>query len=127
MTSAREIDVRLMASADGSVRGAILLSHLLVTAAGLAGFSVASQGGRRRAFAWIATALGALGVVFFVLGLGHVQVPSAAFMMNPQFLGMLVLPAVLTGIAADRRIGAESVVDAFATAGLIGAVVAERA
>jgi L-serine dehydratase len=34
---------------------------------------------------------------------------------------------VLTGIARDRKIGDEAVIDALATAGLIGAVVAERA
>jgi L-serine dehydratase len=38
-----------------------------------------------------------------------------------------VLPAVLTGVAAARGIDEERVVDALATAGLIGAVIAERA
>src|SRR5262249_43347027 len=38
-----------------------------------------------------------------------------------------VLPAVLTALAADRALDDERVIDALATAGLIGAVIAERA
>jgi L-serine dehydratase len=45
----------------------------------------------------------------------------------PTAGGAGVLPAVLTGLARDRTIPDEKVIDALATAGLIGAVVAERA
>src|SRR5690606_1823672 len=45
----------------------------------------------------------------------------------PTAGGAGVLPAVLTGLAAERGIPDEKVVDALATAGLVGAVIAERA
>jgi L-serine dehydratase len=45
----------------------------------------------------------------------------------PTAGGAGVLPAVLTGLAAARQLSDDAVVDALATAGLIGAVVAERA
>ena len=45
----------------------------------------------------------------------------------PTAGGAGVLPAVLTGLADARKIGDEQLVDALATAGLIGAVIAERA
>jgi len=45
----------------------------------------------------------------------------------PTAGGAGVLPAVLTGIASARGISDEKLVDALATAGLIGAVIAERA
>ena len=45
----------------------------------------------------------------------------------PTAGGAGVLPAVLTGLATARNIADDKVVDALATAGLIGAVVAERA
>src|SRR6201990_2892216 len=45
----------------------------------------------------------------------------------PTAGGAGVLPAVLTGLAAARGLDDEKLVDALATAGLIGAVVAERA
>ena len=45
----------------------------------------------------------------------------------PTAGGAGVLPAVLTGLAAARGISDQHVVDALAVAGLIGAVVAERA
>jgi L-serine dehydratase len=45
----------------------------------------------------------------------------------PTAGGAGVLPAVLTGIAKAHAISDERVIDALATAGLIGAVVAERA
>jgi L-serine dehydratase len=45
----------------------------------------------------------------------------------PTAGGAGVLPAVLTGLAAARGIDDEKLIDALATAGLIGAVVAERA
>jgi L-serine dehydratase len=45
----------------------------------------------------------------------------------PTAGGAGVLPAVLTGLAAARGIPDEQIVTALATAGLIGAVVAERA
>jgi L-serine dehydratase len=45
----------------------------------------------------------------------------------PTAGGAGVLPAVLTGIASARGLSDEKLVDALATAGLIGAVIAERA
>ena len=45
----------------------------------------------------------------------------------PTAGGAGVLPAVLTGLADARGLGDDALVDALATAGLIGAVVAERA
>src|SRR5688500_745762 len=45
----------------------------------------------------------------------------------PTAGGAGVLPAVLTGLADARRIPDDKLIDALATAGLIGAVVAERA
>jgi L-serine dehydratase len=45
----------------------------------------------------------------------------------PTAGGAGVLPGVLTGLAAAQQVPDERVVDALATAGLIGAVIAERA
>src|SRR5207342_3777961 len=41
--------------------------------------------------------------------------------------GAGTLPAVLTGLAEAKGIGEEKLIDALATAGLVGAVIAERA
>ena len=61
------------------------------------------------------------------LAVQEVNAAMGVIVAAPTAGGAGVLPAVLTGIARDKRIGDEKVVDALATAGLIGAVVAERA
>jgi L-serine dehydratase len=61
------------------------------------------------------------------LAVQEVNAAMGVIVAAPTAGGAGVLPAVLTGLAAARNISDESVVDALATAGLIGAVVAERA
>ncbi len=61
------------------------------------------------------------------LAVQEVNAAMGVIVAAPTAGGAGVLPAVLTGLARDRRIGDEAVIDALATAGLIGAVVAERA
>jgi L-serine dehydratase len=61
------------------------------------------------------------------LAVQEVNAAMGVIVAAPTAGGAGVLPAVLTGIAKDRKIGDDKVVDALATAGLIGAVVAERA
>ncbi|MDQ2932589.1 MAG: L-serine ammonia-lyase, iron-sulfur-dependent, subunit alpha [Gemmatimonadota bacterium] len=61
------------------------------------------------------------------LAVQEVNAAMGVIVAAPTAGGAGVLPAVLTGLARDRRIGDERVIDALATAGLIGAVVAERA
>ena len=61
------------------------------------------------------------------LAVQEVNAAMGVIVAAPTAGGAGVLPAVLTGIARDRRIADEAVIDALATAGLIGAVVAERA
>ncbi len=61
------------------------------------------------------------------LAVQEVNAAMGVIVAAPTAGGAGVLPAVLTGIAADREIDDERLVDALATAGLIGAVVAERA
>jgi L-serine dehydratase len=61
------------------------------------------------------------------LAVQEVNAAMGVIVAAPTAGGAGVLPAVLTGLAAARRIPRERVVDALATAGLIGAVVAERA
>ena len=61
------------------------------------------------------------------LAVQEVNAAMGVIVAAPTAGGAGVLPAVLTGLAAARGIGEEHVVDALATAGLIGAVVAERA
>jgi L-serine dehydratase len=61
------------------------------------------------------------------LAVQEVNAAMGVIVAAPTAGGAGVLPAVLTGIAKDRRIGDDTLVDALATAGLIGAVVAERA
>ena len=61
------------------------------------------------------------------LAVQEVNAAMGVIVAAPTAGGAGVLPAVLTGIARDRKIGDETVIDALATAGLIGAVVAERA
>ena len=61
------------------------------------------------------------------LAVQEVNAAMGVIVAAPTAGGAGVLPAVLTGLAAARDIPEERVVDALATAGLIGAVVAERA
>ena len=61
------------------------------------------------------------------LAVQEVNAAMGVIVAAPTAGGAGVLPAVLTGLAASRRIDDERVVDALATAGLIGAVIAERA
>lgn len=61
------------------------------------------------------------------LAVQEVNAAMGVIVAAPTAGGAGVLPAVLTGLAAARGIPEERVVDALATAGLIGAIVAERA
>src|SRR5881275_1964576 len=61
------------------------------------------------------------------LAVQEVNAAMGVIVAAPTAGGAGVLPAVLTGLASARGIGDEELVDALATAGLIGAVVAERA
>ena len=57
----------------------------------------------------------------------EVNAAMGVIVAAPTAGGAGVLPAVLTGLAVAKGIGDEALVDALATAGLIGAVVAVRA
>jgi L-serine dehydratase len=61
------------------------------------------------------------------LAVQEVNAAMGVIVAAPTAGGAGVLPAILTGLAAARRLSDDRVVDALATAGLIGAVVAERA
>jgi L-serine dehydratase len=61
------------------------------------------------------------------LAVQEVNAAMGVIVAAPTAGGAGVLPAVLTGLADANDIGSEKLVDALATAGLIGAVVAERA
>jgi len=61
------------------------------------------------------------------LAVQEVNAAMGVIVAAPTAGGAGVLPAVLAGIAEQRGFGEERLVDALATAGLIGAVVAERA
>lgn len=61
------------------------------------------------------------------LAVQEVNAAMGVIVAAPTAGGAGVLPAVLTGLAAARGIPEDAVVDALAAAGLIGAVVAERA
>ncbi len=61
------------------------------------------------------------------LAVQEVNAAMGVIVAAPTAGGAGVLPAVLTGLAQARGIDDERVVDALATAGLIGAVVADRA
>jgi L-serine dehydratase len=61
------------------------------------------------------------------LAVQEVNAAMGVIVAAPTAGGAGVLPAVLTGLAAANRVSDEKVVDALATAGLIGAVIAERA
>jgi L-serine dehydratase len=61
------------------------------------------------------------------LAVQEVNAAMGVIVAAPTAGGAGILPAVLTGIASAKGIGDEALVSALATAGLIGAVVAERA
>jgi len=61
------------------------------------------------------------------LAVQEVNAAMGVIVAAPTAGGAGVLPAVLTGLAAAKKIPDDRVVDALATAGLIGAVVADRA
>ena len=61
------------------------------------------------------------------LAVQEVNAAMGVIVAAPPAGGAGVLPAVLTGLAAARNIGDDALVSALAVAGLIGAVIAERA
>lgn len=61
------------------------------------------------------------------LAVQEVNAAMGVIVAAPTAGGAGVLPAVLTGLADARCVSDDGIVDALATAGLIGAVVAERA
>ncbi|MBA3559469.1 MAG: L-serine ammonia-lyase, iron-sulfur-dependent, subunit alpha [Gemmatimonadaceae bacterium] len=61
------------------------------------------------------------------LAVQEINAAMGVIVAAPTAGGAGVLPAVLTGLADARGIGDDAVIDALATAGLIGAVIAERA
>jgi L-serine dehydratase len=61
------------------------------------------------------------------LAVQEVNAAMGVIVAAPTAGGAGVLPAVLTGLAASRAVDDDRLVDALATAGLIGAVIAERA
>ena len=61
------------------------------------------------------------------LAVQEINAAMGVIVAAPTAGGAGVLPAVLTGIADQKKLGDDVLVDALATAGLIGAVVAERA
>ena len=61
------------------------------------------------------------------LAVQEVNAAMGVIVAAPTAGGAGVLPAVLTGLATARGIGDEAVINALATAGLIGAVIADRA
>lgn len=61
------------------------------------------------------------------LAVQEVNAAMGVIVAAPTAGGAGVLPAVLTGLAAARGISDDAVIDALAVAGLIGAVIADRA
>src|SRR6185436_19254962 len=61
------------------------------------------------------------------LAVQEVNAAMGVIVAAPTAGGAGVLPAVLTGLADARGLSDEHLIDALATAGLIGAVIAERA
>jgi L-serine dehydratase len=61
------------------------------------------------------------------LSVQEVNAAMGVIVAAPTAGGAGVVPAVLTGVASARGLGDEALISALATAGLIGAVVAERA
>jgi L-serine dehydratase len=61
------------------------------------------------------------------LAVQEVNAAMGVIVAAPTAGGAGVLPAVLTGLAVARNLADDQVIDALATAGLVGAVIAERA
>src|SRR4051812_48517517 len=61
------------------------------------------------------------------LAVQEINAAMGVIVAAPTAGGAGVLPAVLTGIADQKRLGDAALVDALATAGLIGAIIADRA
>lgn len=61
------------------------------------------------------------------LAVQEVNAAMGVIVAAPTAGGAGVLPAVLTGLADARKLDDEKLIDALATAGLIGAIIAERA
>lgn len=66
-------------------------------------------------------------ILIRALAVQEVNAAMGVIVAAPTAGGAGVLPAVLTGLASARGISDERIVDALATAGVIGAVIAERA
>jgi L-serine dehydratase len=66
-------------------------------------------------------------ILMRALAVQEVNAAMGVIVAAPTAGGAGVLPAILTGLANARSVSDEKVVDGLATAGLIGAVVAERA
>ena len=66
-------------------------------------------------------------ILMRALAVQEVNAAMGVIVAAPTAGGAGVLPAVLTGLADARRLDDEALIDALATAGLIGAVIAERA
>ena len=66
-------------------------------------------------------------ILMRALAVQEVNAAMGVIVAAPTAGGAGVLPAVLTGLADARAISEDGLIDALATAGLIGAVVAERA
>jgi L-serine dehydratase len=66
-------------------------------------------------------------VLIRALAVQEVNAAMGVIVAAPTAGGAGVLPAILTGLAKARSVSDDKVVDGLATAGLIGAVVAERA
>jgi L-serine dehydratase len=66
-------------------------------------------------------------VLMRALAVQEVNAAMGVIVAAPTAGGAGVLPAVLLGVAKSKNVGDEALIDALATAGLIGAVVAHRA
>ncbi len=66
-------------------------------------------------------------ILMRALAVQEVNAAMGVIVAAPTAGGAGILPAVLTGLAAAKGIDDEKLIDGLATAGLIGAVVAERA
>src|SRR5205085_12687154 len=66
-------------------------------------------------------------ILMRALAVQEVNAAMGVIVAAPTAGGAGVLPAILTGLATARNIGDDALVDALAVAGLIGAVIAERA
>jgi len=66
-------------------------------------------------------------ILMRALAVQEVNAAMGVIVAAPTAGGAGVLPAVLTGLADARGLGDDLLIDALATAGLIGAVIAERA